>query len=173
MALTLVVEDGTGLATANVYDLVADCQQWLEDNAFEVFASVSTTRQNQSLKLATGTVETSAREYVEGEPINWEQGLLFPRNNSRNRDYECHELNERPLIYRQGIFVMAEHWAHALEQGRRLSTPSAFTGVKSETLEGDRVEYTGAGPGFWNRYAEAWDMIKQAWPPGIPNRKGL
>jgi len=84
MAITLVVEDGTGLATANAYISVAYADAYHLDRFNEGWAG-TTEKKESAILRATEYID---RVYLfQGSPINGDQALLFPRVGIVTDDY--------------------------------------------------------------------------------------
>ncbi len=76
MAITLVVEDGTGLATANAYITVAYADAYHLDRFNESWAGTEEKKESAILRAT----EYLDRVYLfQGSPINGDQALLWPR----------------------------------------------------------------------------------------------
>ena len=169
MALTLVVEDGTGLSTANVYDDEADTETYLTDEeGLTAFAALATTElKKRCLLRMTRLVERLVTDRVNGVPLQSDQTMLFPRYGAFSTRINF-ESDERPLDYRHGIMVFADHEAQALQQGRRVSLLDRRNNF-FQVRDGKGILQRNRNHQLlvWDRYPDAWDLISTAYPPGL------
>lgn len=164
MAITLVVEDGTGVVGANAYDDAATAETWLTDEGYTAFAATSA-NQVRLLTSATRAIEQQIVHSVTGWPLREDQGLLYPRSATEDARGRTLESDERPLGLRHGIFLLAELMAAAEAKGSRLqfSDPRGYlSGVGSGSSRADfRRERN-----FSDLYPDAWRMVSESLPVG-------
>ena len=169
MAITLVVEDGTGLETANVYDLAAACETYLVDREFTVFAAGSVPQKDLWLLQATEEMERRTVSRVDGNgfPLNGDdQAMLYPRTSSVDARFRLWDSDERPDVYREGIFVLAEDVGVAAGAGTSISAIDSRSFLKSEQVEGVDLEYR-RPVGFGDLHPAAMQLANQAYPAGL------
>lgn len=143
-----MVEDGTGLPDAEMYDEAADCAAWLFTRGMELFASLTESEQWIGLLAATELAESEVRGRVDGFPLAAGQALVFPRLDWTDRNGECGP--SIPSYYRHGIFILAERW---VADGKRLTwgdpddgillrkTDLVTTGLQWDSKRGFSVQY--------------------------------
>lgn len=87
MAATFVVEDGTGLATANAYVSVADATTYFENYSDpSAWDLASTADQETALRMATQWIDNRFRGRWKGTPILGTQRLAWPRSGVVNEE---------------------------------------------------------------------------------------
>lgn len=79
--MALIVEDGTGLATAESYTSVAECDTYLANNGITVWAPLLTAEKEQALRRATNFMLQAYRTQWKGQRVNSTQRLDWPRWN--------------------------------------------------------------------------------------------
>ena len=163
MALVVVVEDGTGLATANAYDDETAFAGWLADREYEDF--VNDTNQALVVIEATQIMERKIEHYLTGEPLSELQALHFPRTNARDSRGLLLDSDERPAAYREAIFLLAEHIAAARKRGRRLQLVDDMANVRAHGSGSSRMEYRSARS-FADLYPDVWDQVAPVIAPG-------
>ena len=85
MALTLVKEDGTGLATANSYADVADGDAYFEGHLYAaVWTGVDESRKSAALVMATRLIDSQFQ--FNGSRTGASQALQWPRAECRDPD---------------------------------------------------------------------------------------
>jgi hypothetical protein len=77
--MPLIVEDGTGLATAESYASVAEADTRLANYGFSAWASLATAAKETALRLATDFMVNSYRTRWKGYRVNSVQALDWPR----------------------------------------------------------------------------------------------
>lgn len=164
MALTLVVEDGSGLTTATVYDSTADCATWLSDRGLTAFSTSTATEQAQALLEATELHERYWGERVVGAPIGGDdQAMLFPRAGAIDRRGRRYDSDERPAVYREAIFLTAEDIRSSAASGGLTLSDGA---IKSEASAAGRLEYFTRRT-LPDRYPKAFQRAGEAFPSEI------
>lgn len=78
--MALVVENGTGLATAESYASVVEADTRLAAFGFTAWAGLATTAKETALRLATDFMVNSYRTRWKGYRVNTTQALDWPRN---------------------------------------------------------------------------------------------
>ena len=154
--MTLLVEDGTGLVGAEVYDTTAACAAWLAKRGHAAFPDSSAADQERALLKATEAAERSVGNVIGGVKVRATQGLLLPRTGiyDRSGNYLGHAIPER---YRHGIFLLAE----AERQGQ-LEQPSvaASQALKAASAGGMRLEFREPeSKPLRERHPEAWALL--------------
>lgn len=174
MALVLVVEDGTGLEAANVYDLPAAAEVFLTDRGYPVFAAGSSPDQDLWQLDATEAMEREMLRWVTGGPINGDdQSMLHPRVGSVDRRFRLYDSDERPLPHREGIFLLGEDVAVLAGQGKRLTDPDSSARIQSHSEGATSKSITYATQptqrgllGFKDRFPAAFLRAREAYPDG-------
>lgn len=163
MAITLVIEDGTGLATANVYDSTADCATWLSDRGKTGFSTATASDQTRHLLEATEVHERHWAPWVVGVPISGDdQAMLWPQAGAVDRRGRRFESDERPVRYREGIFVTAEDLVSAGSAGLSLVDDN----VEAEKSARGSVEYRSPQT-LSARYPAAFQRAGECFPAAI------
>ena len=161
--MALVIEDGTGLADAEVYDTSADASAWLvKENPQSTFAALEFAAQDRSLLKATRLAEGGIRRRFRGRPVTPGQGLLFPALLAIGQDGAMFDWDERPAKYRQGIFLLAEYAADGTLMAR-----SSHASIASHSGKRQSIAYR---PGadlttIAANHPDAWDLLRTALPP--------
>lgn len=169
MAITLVVEDGTGLATANVYDLSSAAETWLSDRGYTQFAAGTSTEKDRALLQATEMHEHYWQGTVSGYGVPTggdDQALLWPRSGAVDGHYRPITSTTRPARYREGIFLTAEDMRAQEAAGRRVDTPHLSSYVREHSDEAGRVEYR-TPASIYRRFPRGFDHARGAWPAGL------
>lgn len=111
MPLTLVVEDGTGLTTANSYVTRAEASEILEANilAFPTWSALSGDAQDATLIYATRYLDARAR--WEGVKTFSASALRWPRTGVVDRDGETVADNVVPFQVKQATAELARFLA--------------------------------------------------------------
>lgn len=84
MAITLVVEDGTGKSNANTYISLADADTYFESHVYSTGWDAATDA-NKNIALAMATRLLDAYCIFEGRKIGDSQALEFPRFDIKDR----------------------------------------------------------------------------------------
>lgn len=79
--MSLIVEDGTGLSTAESYASVAECDTYLANNGITIWAPLLTVEKEQALRRATHFMLQVYRVQWKGQRVNATQSLDWPRWN--------------------------------------------------------------------------------------------
>lgn len=77
--MAIVVEDGTGLATAETYVSVADCKAYLDDRGRTQWGLLNITVQEASLRSAADYLDAKYGDRLQGYRLKIEQALYWPR----------------------------------------------------------------------------------------------
>lgn len=163
--MALEIEDGTGKATAEVYDTTDAAAAWLvKRNPASAFAALDGPGRESSLLQATELAERHVRLRFRGKPRTYgppRQALLFPASGAYGSDMRLFETDELPQLYRHGIFLLAEEFAG----GTAMKLASAAP-VASETGKRMAVSYR-AGHDLSSiaaNHPEAWALLRTALP---------
>jgi len=84
--MTIIVEDGTGLSTAECYASVAECDTRLAARGFALWATMSTTEKENALRRATDYMVQVYRLRWAGTRMTSAQVLDWPRAMVPKRD---------------------------------------------------------------------------------------
>lgn len=85
--MSLIVENGTGLANAESYISVADADTYHSNRGNTAWASLTTAVKEQSLRKATDYIEQVYRLKFLGYRHTEAQALSFPRDEVQRRDF--------------------------------------------------------------------------------------
>jgi len=173
----LLIEDGTGVIDANVYDSVETAAAWLGLRACPSFGEETPEDQATILVLATEIVEHGPRVRARlrsSRKLSPDQGLLFPRCGAVGEDGDFLPSNTVPRDYRHGIFYMAEHFSIAARRGERLTLYTPDSKVRFEnwaSFRGVGIEYHTVR-NFWDDYyPDVWALVRTVFPPFIRSER--
>lgn len=79
--MSLIVEDGTALSTAESYASVAECDLYLANNGIAIWAPMLTVEKEQALRRATHFMLQTYRIQWKGQRVTATQSLDWPRWN--------------------------------------------------------------------------------------------
>jgi hypothetical protein len=155
--MTLIVEDGTGLTTANSYVSEAEADAYFEivPAYSDVWAAYTATEKENLLRMATRVLD--ARTSWEGHKQVDESALRWPRKHVRDRDGLLVDSDLVPSGS-QGRYLRAgthhrqrgyHHWAGCRER------PNAEAGCAGDRVSG-RLFATACPPTPEPRSARAW-----------------
>jgi hypothetical protein len=97
--MTLVVEDGTGLSTAESYISVADTDAYLTSIGDPgAWSAVSTQNKEIALRKATAWIDNTFRKKWKGTRANASQALAWPRANVEDQDGFAVESTSVPTV---------------------------------------------------------------------------
>lgn len=85
--MTLVVEDGTGLANAESFASVAEADTYLAKRGMTNWATLTTTEKEQALVRSTDYMEQAYRLLWKGNRVTATQALSWPREWVEREDY--------------------------------------------------------------------------------------
>lgn len=177
---SLVLEDGSGIAGANVYlaipDVLARMADWRPGH-FTAFLAATEARQQAIWVDATREIELVVARCPDGSPVSLEpavQTLLFPRTlatDAQGRDIVG-------LVglgdYFDGLILFAEEKAKAEAAGKPLAAPAEGEGVAEIEVEpaqaGYRQKWAGDGKSgsFW--FSPGRDEIRRLMFSAFPRR---
>lgn len=160
--MALVVEDGTGLSGAQVYDTIADCASYLTARGLTAFDSLATDALKETaLLLATEVAEGWVRGRVDGVRRISTQALIYPRRGSSLRDGTHLDADDLPTLYRRGIFELAE-----VQAGDGIILDDGTGQLTRENFDGHEIYYRrGGGSATASRYPKAWQLISTTFNP--------
>ena len=171
MAISLVVEDGTGLAAANVYDSAATCSAWLSDRGKAVYAAGTSPNQDLWLLLATEIMERKTAGRVDGDPTGGDdQAMMYPRTGATDRRGRLYKSDERPASFRESIFLLAEEIAIAAGKGKSVSGANADANIRSHSSATGSIAYRSA-PSFEDLYPEIMARAAESHPSGLYSQR--
>ncbi len=161
--MPLVIEDGSGLATAEVYDASDDAAAWLlKENPASAFAALDGPARDRALLKATRLAESGIRRRFRGRPLSLGQALLFPSQLAIGQDGSMFDAEDRPSLYRQGIFLLAEYVADgtAMAKAQHAHIKSEL-GKRISRTNRDSVDLTTVAA----NHPDVWDLLRTALPP--------
>lgn len=134
--MALVVEDGTGLTTANSYATVAEADSYLETNShvFTTWDALDDTAKGNALQQATLYLD----RYVDwfGTKVYQDGALRWPRSGVKDRDGFYYAINEIPVPLKQATAELA----YELSQ-EDLDASSSSKGLTEVTIDVIRVKF--------------------------------
>ena len=86
MAITLIVEDGTGLETSNTYLSEADADAYFLERGDTSWGLLGTEKKKAALVTATDFIEQRWGGRIRGVKYSAEQALIFPRDGAYDVD---------------------------------------------------------------------------------------
>ena len=131
--MSLVVEDGTGLANAESYSSVAEADAYHtahDTGATWLNVSTTTSDKEAALRRATQYIEARWRRLWSGRRANQSQALAWPRLEVYDADEYAVESATVPQQVKDACSILA---AAALDDGDLLATLDAGSGNKSES----------------------------------------
>jgi hypothetical protein len=138
MAVTLVVEDGTGLSTANSYLTVLEAEDILCVNptAYATWTALTPTEKDTYLVWASGYID----DYVDwnGYKTVEDSGLRWPRCGVYNRDGILIGENDIPPQLKQAVAEIAVFLVNssaAASGGQSSNLPEGIKRVKADVVE--------------------------------------
>ncbi len=105
--VTLVVEDGTGLPTANSLCSVEDADALLEVNVHSTWAAITEEERKEKL-LIWATRLLCERARWKGVRVSETSGLPFPRSGLRNADGGFYPDDDVPLPVKTAVATLAD-----------------------------------------------------------------
>lgn len=106
--MAIVVEDGTGVVTANAYVAVAEVDEILSVNIHSKWSLIAdATTKEKLIRWATRILDERVRWY--GKKTHTTSGLAWPRTQVRDRENELIEDNVIPLAVRIATAELADH----------------------------------------------------------------
>lgn len=169
MALTLIVEDGTGVSGANVYDTAESAASWLVDYGFTAFNAAGTDLRKRYLIEATRFLEQVVETHLTGERADFgisAQRLHFPRYGAIDWQGALIEADTVPIDYRHAIFLAAEK----LAAGVMLSAFDSRSSIGSESDDGASVVYRRERD-FSELHSDIWSRARPAFSASIRGRR--
>ena len=159
--MTFIIEDGTGLSTANAYEAVAFADSYFADRGITAWTGSSTVKE-QAIVKATDYVDTKFGASFRGIPLVSDQALAFPRADLL--DAQGNAIEGIPEKFKKAV---AEYALRALtasllpdptvdESGMRLKSKKEVVGPIEESLE-----YSGGGAIYTFKPYPAADKLLQ------------
>jgi hypothetical protein len=96
--MALIVEDGTGMATAESYTSVAEADLYFSNRANTAWAALGTPAKEASLRKATDYMGQVYRLRWKGVRVNGVQALDWPRGFVERDDYKYQGVNGASMI---------------------------------------------------------------------------
>lgn len=107
--MSIVIEDGTGLANAEAFCSVAFADTYLAARGLTLWATMSTAEKEQALRRAADCMEQWYRNTWAGTRVNSTQALSWPRYEVPMRDFcgAYYPSNAVPAIVQQAQALLA------------------------------------------------------------------
>ena len=151
--MALIVEDGTGLSTAESYISVADATTYFSNRGNTTWAAIATDALREAyLRLATEYMTQMYRSRWEGARYTEDQSLDWPRTGVV-RDSWSVDTDEVPVEVQRACAELA------LKQSAGDLAPDLTQGVIREKVDVIEVEYDKASPQY-TRYRAIDAMLK-------------
>lgn len=155
------IEDGTGKATALVFEQPDDTAAWLTARGFPSFAAGNEATSQAASLNATRKVLAALGPFWRGCRRNDDQALLLPSRGAYRKDRRLIKADEIPEEFLEGVRVATEK-----EHAGTLYGGAANPDLKVDDVEGVRLEYFGTS----SRRAivddaEVWNLISRVCPP--------
>lgn len=145
--MALIVEDGTGLATAESYISVAAADTYFTNYARNIsaWASDTTANKEQWLREAAQTLDAIFAGQWKGKRIDGDQALSFPRSGVETSDGYTVASNAVPTAVERAACELA--WKHLNDSGPSATTGDT-TGIVPDSATGANIteETVKAGP---------------------------
>lgn len=146
--MSLIVENGTGLANAESYISVADADTYHSNRGNAAWASLTTTVKEQALRKATDYIEQVYRLRFLGYRHTEAQALSFPRDEVQRKDFTY--LNQ--FSFYPNDVVPTEVANACADLGLRASTtelaPDIARITKREKVGSLEIEYDATKPAY-------------------------
>lgn len=158
------VEDGTGKATATVYEQNAVTAAWLTARGFVAFDGKTDTEQQQTMRYVTAVAEDQARKYFRGGTVSDDQALLWPAIGAYGQRGELYDADTVPETWKAGLRLLYEERA----AGTFLVGADA-AGIKREWDEGGGREFrdSSSPAAIATAHPAAWNRLRAALPPPL------
>lgn len=146
MAVTLIVEDGTGVANANAYDTFENVSAYFESRGYVWATSPVEDDQFTAIIRGTAALDALYGSRLGGKKVNGrEQSLLFPRTGLE--DAECEEIADDvvPIEWKRASYELA--WREYNEPGSLTPDYVQTARTVSETLGPLSVTYAQSSGG--------------------------
>lgn len=144
MALTIVVEDGTGVTGANAYESVANTATRVADFGRTGFASLTADQQAAATYRGTLRLESALQNHrITGAKVSESQGLSYPRLNCY-LDGELADSTKVPGLVLDLAALEADAVGREIADGDPDYVPP---GAKRMKASGSEVEYFASGTG--------------------------
>jgi len=130
--MDIIVEDGTGLPTANSYIAVADAVDLLSTNMYATFGTLDPTVQANLLMWASRVLDERVRWH--GHKFQPTSGLAWPRFNVRDRE-GCHiDWDVVPQAVKTATAILANHFVTAGADPDAADTTINLTSLKVDVI---------------------------------------
>jgi len=136
VAITIILEDGTGVTSANAFESVANTATRIADLGLTAFAALTTAQQTAAVVRGTQRIDTRLVDGASGTPTKITQGLEAPRV-GWYVDRETVDSDEIPAILLDLCAYAAEEVAKELD-GTTVEVPAGVTEV--QLAGGSRVK---------------------------------
>lgn len=146
MAVTLIVEDGTGVANANVYDTFAATTSYMHDHGYDWAESPQEDEQLTAMIRGAAALDRLYGGKLEGKKVGGRgQSLLFPRENMTDASGEEIADNEVPKEWKTAFYELS--WREYSEPGSLSPDYVQTQRTVSETLGPLSVTYSSSDRG--------------------------
>ncbi len=158
MAITLIQEDGTGLANANVYATIAEAAQYLENTGRkDAWGAFSSATKNAALIQGADYLDQKYRRNFKGVRFSSAQALEWPRSEVYNELGELVPADEIPVeIGEASIEFAFEAAGSPLAPTPVVSDSGAFV-----TKQRDKVDVLETETQFSDKYPA---QVSRAYP---------
>lgn len=147
MAVTLIVEDGTGVANANVYDTFENTTAYFESRGYAWAASPVEDEQLTAMIRGASSLDRIYGLRLGGTKIGGRaQSLLFPREGLEDIDEEAIPEDEVPKEWKTAFYELS--WREYTEPGSLSPDYIQSQRVVSETLGPLSVTYSSVDNGY-------------------------
>lgn len=147
--MSLIVEDGTGLSTAESFASTAEADTHHSDRGNTLWATLSTAEKEQALRRATDFMEQTYRERWKGYRLNGTQALDWPRTFVYLESFVHGAVGTYPYLVASDI-VPAEVKKACIELAFKAASddlsPDLSQGIKREKIDVIETEYDQYSP---------------------------
>lgn len=106
--MALVVEDGTGVVTANAYATVAEVDEILAVNIHSKWSLISDPDTKENLVQWASRI-LDERVKWHGKKMHQTSGMAWPRTGAKDREGDCIDDNVVPLPVKVAVAELADH----------------------------------------------------------------
>jgi hypothetical protein len=175
--MTLVVEDGTGLANANTYASVEEFTTFMTDRGETTIAEADEDQKEVALIKSADYMMQKYRMLWKGSRAQTDQRLDWPRRGVDVPDFFdpfFRDLSNIPLSFQDTLFVPENEVPQSIKEGQMLIAKETFSGDQSSgSLQGSlgrvtkreklgvlEVEYFNSQDGSTRQTTLYWDAQK-------------